>query len=59
MRIHPPTPCMDKLIDEYGIVEFDEMFFDENGELVESAPQQLKNEIKALQNMESKPGVCY
>jgi biotin synthase-related radical SAM superfamily protein len=42
---------MDKLIDKYGIVEFDEMFFDENGEIIESAPQQLKNEIKALRDM--------
>lgn len=51
MRIYPPTPCMDRLIDEYEIVEFDENFFDENEELIPDAPKELKAEINKLRDM--------
>ena len=38
----------DALCDEYGTEAVLEMFFDENDEVIEDAPQQLKDEIEML-----------
>ncbi len=50
MRILPPTPFLDNLTRTIGSVEVDRLYFDENGDVKDDAPEELKREIELLRD---------
>lgn len=55
MRIYPPMPLFEELVTELGYFKFRERFFDDEGDVVEDAPQQLKDEIALLRDPDWDP----
>ena len=48
MTIHPDTPLYTSLCRQYGCDVVWKMYFDESMNVLDSAPQQLKDEINLL-----------
>lgn len=50
VRIHPPTPFFDSLVEKHGSMSVFEKFFDKNLDPLPDAPDELKREVELLRN---------